>query len=52
MSKKANSNIYLFQNYIQIQKLKCFKNRLQQWSPNPQGRKNQDTPCDQNKMRH
>ena len=40
MSKKANSRVYHFENYIQIQKLKCVLKLGFNWE------KNHDTPCD------
>ena len=51
MSKKANSTIYHFKNYIQIQKLKCvLKLGFNNNTLTLPGRKNQNTPYDRNKM--
>ena len=50
--KTANSSIYHFENSIQIQKFKRFKNSLQHWWTNPPDQKSQDTPCNRNKMGH
>ena len=51
MSKKTNSSIYHFENYIQIQKLNiALKIRFNISELVPPGRKNQDNPFDQNKM--
>ena len=53
MSKKTNSSIYHFKNYIQIQKLnRVLKIRFNNDELTLPGQNNQQTPCNRNKMGH